>query len=153
MAMGAADLERLIEPLVEQEEAEIVDLRFAREGPRWMLRVYLDKPGGLTLDDCAYFSDRIGALLEESGVIERSYVLEVSSPGLDRVIKKEKDFERFSGRAVKVRLKFPEAGQRHFRGILRGLREGRLILSCEGRDLELVAESLDEVRLDEAAEI
>ena len=84
-------------PLLEQEAAELVDLKFAKEGPKWVLRVYLDRKGGVTLDDCAYLSERIGSLIDSSDAIQRAYVLEVSSPGLDRVIKKEMDFERFSG--------------------------------------------------------
>src|ERR1041385_5488025 len=106
--MNAKELEGLLAPLVEQESAELVDLRFAKEGPKWVLRVYLDKPGGITLDDCAYFSDRIGSLLDSQNAIERSYVLEVSSPGLDRVVKKPEDYRRFAGKAVKVRLRAPE---------------------------------------------
>jgi len=105
--MDIKGIEQLITPLLEQEGTELVDLKFAKEGPKWVLRIFLDKPGGITLDDCAYFSDRIGALLDASDAINKSYLLEISSPGLDRVIKKEKDFERFSGRSVKLRLKAP----------------------------------------------
>src|SRR5690242_16065104 len=102
--MSKDDIEKLIEPMLAQENAELVDLTYLKEGPRWVLRVFMDKEGGITLDDCAYFSERIGSLVDASGAVDRSYVLEVSSPGLDRVIKKEKDFARFAGKAVKVRL-------------------------------------------------
>src|SRR5476649_2082993 len=115
--MEAKEIENLIEPLIEQEGGEIVDLQWRREGHQWILRLFIDKPNGITLDDCAVFSDRIGAFLDEKNAIEQSYVLEISSPGLDRVIKKDKDFERFAEKAVKVRIKIAENGQRRFSGI------------------------------------
>ena len=146
-------VETLIVPLLEAESAELVDLSYAKEGPNWMLRLFLDKQGGITLDDCAYFSDRIGSLLDTSGVMRHGYVLEVSSPGLDRVIKKEKDFQRFSGKAVTLRLKVPEQGQRKFRGTLRGMSDGKVRVDCEGRSLELPPSAIDEMRLDYAAEV
>jgi ribosome maturation factor RimP len=127
-------------------------LRFAKEGPKWVLRVYLDKPGGVSLDDCAYFSDRIGSLLDSQNAIDRAYVLEVSSPGLDRVIKKEKDFERFAGKMIKVRLKVPENGQRNFKGRLLGLTNGNILLEDGERRVELPLALLDEARLDYASE-
>lgn len=146
-------LEKALLPLIEQESAELVDLSFHKEGPKWVLRVYLDKEGGITLDDCAYFSDRIGALLDDANLIERSYVLEVSSPGLDRVIKKDKDFTRFSGKAVTLRLKAPEEGQRNFKGILRGLREGKVLLETGATLREFARPLVDEVRLDYTSEV
>ncbi len=151
--MEQAELERLLTPLLEQESAELVDLSFFKEGPRWVLRVFLDKEGGITLDDCEYLSNRIGALLDATEAIERSYVLEVSSPGIDRLIKKDKDFQRFAGRPVRLRLRVPQEGQRHFQGRLEGLREGKVCLDCGGRALEFARELVAEVRLDEVAGI
>lgn len=151
--MNAAEIEKLIAPLVEQESAEIVDVRYAKEGPKWVLRVYLDKTGGITLDDCAHFSERIGSYLETESAIDRSYVLEVSSPGLDRVIKKEKDFKRFAGKAVKVRLKAPEAGQRNFSGVLAGFEDGKVVIDAAGQRLSFPLQAVDEARLDYHGEI
>ena len=149
--MDAKEIEALLTPLIEQEGGELVDLQWRKEGPQWVLRLFLDKPGGITLDDCAYFSDRVGATLDEGDKISRSYVLEVSSPGLDRVIKKDKDFERFSGKPVKLRLKLPENGQRRFSGVLKGLKEGRIEVQVE-KDLKAFPrENVDEVRLDDSA--
>ena len=150
--MEAKALEEMLTPLVEQESAELVDLTFRKEGAQWVLRVFLDKADGFTLDDCAYFSDRIGALLDEKNAVSRAYVLEVSSPGLDRVIKKEKDFIRFSGKAVKLRLKAPEAGQRNYAGLLRGWKDGGVLLECDGQQKRFGAGLIDEVRLDYTAE-
>ena len=134
--MDAGRIEELVAPLLTQEAAELVDLEFFRESGRQILRFYLDKEGGITLDDCEHLSNRIGALLDEADAVQGSYVLEVSSPGLDRIIKKEKDFIRFAGKAVQVRLKVAENGRRNFKGLLRGWREGKVLLQCEGKDFE-----------------
>ena len=149
--MTPEQIETLLTPLVEQEGGEIVDLQWRREGHQWILRLFLDKPNGITLDDCAYFSDRVGAFLDEKDAIEQSYVLEISSPGLDRVVKKDKDFARFAGKPVKVRIKIAENGQRRFAGVLEGLRDGKVAVRV-GKDLKLFdRKNIDEVRLDDAA--
>lgn len=149
--MDAKELEALLTPLIEQEGGEVVDMQWRREGHRWMLRLFLDKPKGLTLDDCEYFSNRIGAFLDEKDCISESYVLEISSPGLDRVIKKDKDFERFAGKPVKVKLKLPENGSRRFSGVLKGLVDGKVAVQV-GPDLKTWERaSLDELRLDDSA--
>ncbi|MEQ1920633.1 MAG: ribosome maturation factor RimP [Elusimicrobiota bacterium] len=149
--MDAKELEALLNPLIEQEGGELVDLQWRREGHQWVLRLFLDKPKGITLDDCAYFSDRVGATLDEGDKIPQSYVLEVSSPGLDRVIKKDKDFERFAGKPVKLRLKLPENGQRKFTGVLKGLNDGKVSVQVD-KDLKAFArENIDELRLDDSA--
>ena len=149
--MQKSEIERLIEALAEQESAELVDLRFAKEGPKWVLRVFIDKPGGVTLDDCAYFSDRIGSLLDAENAIDRAYVLEISSPGFDRVLKKEKDFKRFTGKPIKIRLKVPENGQRNFHCTLLGFESGKVQVEDNGArrdfDLNLVEEARLEVEL------
>lgn len=150
--MEISGIERLLTPLLEQESAELVDLRFAKEGPRWVLRLFLDKEGGITLDDCAYLSERIGSLIDTSGLITRSYVLEVSSPGLDRVIKYEKDYIRFSGRSVRLRLKLPSLGQRNFKGRLQGFKDGKVLVETEGGPREFAPAEIDEMRLDYAAD-
>ncbi len=100
-----------------------------------------------------YFSDRIGAFLDEKNAIEQSYVLEISSPGLDRVIKKDKDFEKFSGKAVKVRIKIAENGQRKFSGILKGLRDEKVAVQVGGTLKAFDRKNIDEVRLDDSAAV
>lgn len=149
--MDAKELETLLTPLIEQEGGELVDMQWRREGHRWMLRLFLDKPAGITLDDCEYFSNRVGALLDEKDAISESYVLEVSSPGLDRVIKKDKDFARFSGKPVKLKLKLPENGQRRFSGVLQGLDEGKVAVQVGAELKKWPREGVEEVRLDDSA--
>ena len=151
--MEAKEIEALIAPLVEQEGGEIVDLQWRREGHQWVLRLFVDKPSGVTLDDCAYFSDRVGAFLDEKNAIEQSYVLEISSPGLDRVVKKDEDFARFAGKAVKVRIKIADSGQRRFAGILKGLQDDKVAVQVGETLKQFERRNIDEVRLDDAAAV
>lgn len=149
MIVDLARIETVVEPLLAQEAVELVDLRFLREGGRWVLRFYIDKQGGVSLDDCEYMSNRIGSLLDaREDLLPGAYNLEISSPGVDRILKKAKDFERFAGHRAKIRLKIPQAGQRHFRGYLKGL-EGETVLLENGEVVSRFAlEEIDEARLD-----
>jgi|SRR3989339_412334 len=151
--METAAIEKLVEPLLAQECAEFVDLEVLREHGRQVLRFYLDKSGGITLDDCEHLSNRIGALLDEAGAVSGSYVLEVSSPGLDRVLKKEKDFVRFAGKPVQVRLRLAQDGRRNFKGVLTGFSDGKVRIECEGKPFEFPLPLIDEARLDSRAEV
>ena len=151
--MEAKEIEALLTPLIEAEGGEIVDLQWRREGHQWILRLFVDKPSGITLDDCAYFSDRVGAFLDEKNAIEPSYVLEISSPGLDRVIKKDADFERFSGKPVKIRLKIAENGQRRFSGVLKGLNGDMVAVRVGTETKQFSRRNVDELRLDDAAAV
>lgn len=96
-------IQQLAEPILQEMGMELVDLEFKREGRSWLLRFYIDKEGGVTLDDCADFSREIDTVLEIEDLIAASYRLEVSSPGLDRPLKKPEDYQRFAGRLVKVK--------------------------------------------------
>ena len=98
-------IEALILPILSGFGMELVDLEFKREGRSWALRLFIDKPGGITLDDCAEVSREVSAILEVEDPIESAYRLEVSSPGIDRPLKKAADFERFSGQMVKVKTR------------------------------------------------
>ena len=98
-------VEEIAESLVVTEGMELVDLEYRREGPRWVLRLFIDKEGGVTVDDCARVSRELGDLLDVKDVIPQAYVLEVSSPGLDRPLVTLADFNRRRGCEVSVRLK------------------------------------------------
>lgn len=120
----------LAEPVLASLHLELVDLEFKHEGRDWFLRFFIDKDGGVTLDDCSAFSHEIGALLEVEDLIEPAYRLEVSSPGLDRPLKKPADYERFTGHLVKIKTfeKLDPDGRGHSRktfvGVLLGLQDG-----------------------------
>jgi ribosome maturation factor RimP len=99
----AEKAQRLLLPVLEQLGFELVELEFKREGRDWFLRLFIDKEGGVTLDDCAEVSREVDALLDVEDLIDTAYRLEVSSPGIDRPLKKPQDYERFKGHLVKVK--------------------------------------------------
>jgi ribosome maturation factor RimP len=111
-------IEQLSNPVIEEHGAELVLVEFVHEHGSWVLRYFLDKPKGITLDDCAEISEHLGRTLDATNVIPQSYTLEVSSPGVYRPLRKEKDFERFRGERADIHLYAPINGRRHFRGTI-----------------------------------
>ena len=111
--------EKLLEPVVGELGFELVDVEYVKEGGTWYLRAYIDKPGGITVDDCEAVSRRFSDILDEKDYIEDSYVFEVSSPGLGRPLKKEKDFARSIGEEVEIRTYRAIDRQKEFVGILK----------------------------------
>ncbi|HJB83631.1 MAG TPA: ribosome maturation factor RimP [Candidatus Mediterraneibacter intestinavium] len=111
--------EKLLEPVVAELGFELVDVEYVKEGGTWYLRAYIDKPGGITVDDCEAVSRRFSDILDEKDYIEDSYVFEVSSPGLGRPLKKEKDFARSIGEEVEIRTYRAIDRQKEFVGILK----------------------------------
>ncbi|HEX9061972.1 MAG TPA: ribosome maturation factor RimP [Clostridia bacterium] len=99
----------------------LVDVEFIKEGANWYLRIYIDKPNGITIDDCQIVSEELGEKLDKVDPIEQSYFLEVSSPGLERPLKKERDFEKYKGETVEVKLFEAIDGKKIFEGELLGL--------------------------------
>jgi len=141
----------LVQPLLEDLGMELVELEYRREGRDWYLRLFIDKPGGVTLDDCADISREVGALLEVEELISHAYRLEVSSPGLDRPLKKLSDFERFSGQLVKLKsheMLDPDGrghSRKTFSGMLLGVADGRIRIEQQDRKGGVVEFSLDQV--------
>ena len=110
--------EALLLPIVEREGFELVDVEYVKEAGNWYLRGYIDKPGGITVNDCEAVSRAFRDKLDENDFIEDSYIMEISSPGLDRPLKKEKDFARSMGKLVEVRTYRPIDKQKEFCGVL-----------------------------------
>lgn len=110
--------EQLVMPIVDKNNFELVDIEYVKEAGNWFLRVYIDKQGGITIDDCELVSRALSEQLDKDDFIEDSYILEVSSPGLGRPLKKEKDFERSIGKEVEVRLFQAINKQKEYIGIL-----------------------------------
>ena len=110
--------EEILLPIVEEYGFELVDVEYVKEGSNWYLRAYIDKPGGITVDDCEEVSRALSDLLDEEDFISENYILEVSSPGLDRPLKKEKDFARSIGKDVEIRLYKAIDKQKEFTGTL-----------------------------------
>jgi len=127
-------VEELAETLVVSEGMELVDLEYRRQGPRWVLRLFIDKEDGVTIDDCANISKELGDLLDVKDIIPQAYVLEVSSPGLNRPLRKKEDFSRFAGRKVQIRLFTPMEGRKKIVGNLVGIENETVIVAApEGR--------------------
>lgn len=134
----------MIEPAVSGLGYELVDVQ-ASNGGR-LVRLFIDKPGGITVEDCAKVSRHLTRVLAVEGIeYER---MEVSSPGLDRPLRKAGDFERFAGKRAEVRMRTPDAGgRRKFVGVLRGVAEGRVNLELDGRLVALALEDLERAKL------
>ena len=123
--------EELITPFVEENGFELVDVEYVKEGGNWYLRAYIDKPGGITVDDCEVISRSLSDKLDEEDFIEGAYILEVSSPGLGRPLKKEKDFVRNMGQEVELRTYRAIEKQKEFRGILDAYDKSSITLEVE----------------------
>ncbi|WP_026476044.1 ribosome maturation factor RimP [Alkaliphilus transvaalensis] len=127
--------EELVLPIVEKYNLELVDTEFKKEGPHRYLRVFIDKVGGVSLDDCQKVSEDFSEILDELDPIEENYFLEVSSPGLDRPLKKDSDFEKFKGEVVEVKLYEPLMGQKVIEGELIGLVDDKIQLEVKNAGL------------------
>ncbi|WP_394525697.1 ribosome maturation factor RimP [Lacrimispora sp. JR3] len=114
-----AKTESFLMPLMKENNFELVDVEYVKEAGNWYLRAYIDKEGGITVDDCEIISRRLGDWLDEKDFIADSYILEVSSPGLGRPLKKDKDFERSIGKDVEIRLYKALNKQKDFNGTLK----------------------------------
>ena len=137
-----------LEPILANFNFELVDVEFVKEGPSYFLRIYIDKEGGVTIEDCRITSRAIEEVLDEKDIIEPAYMLEVSSPGLDRVLKKDKDFERFKGHVVDVKLYTPINKQKMIQGELVSKTEEALTLCDEdGEIIEIPMKNVVVVRL------
>ncbi|HEV7393698.1 MAG TPA: ribosome maturation factor RimP [Burkholderiales bacterium] len=137
------DLLQLLESTLAGLGYEFVDLE--RSGKGKLLRVYIDKPGGIHVEDCATVSNHLSRVLAVEGVdYER---LEISSPGLDRLLRKEQDFVRFAGHRARIKLRVPFEGQRNFVGVLRETRAGKVEIEVDGKVMSLELANFDKARL------
>ncbi len=138
----------LVEGFLHESGMEMVDLEFRFESGRWTLRIFIDKEGGVTVDDCANVNKELGYLIEAKNIIDYHYVFEVSSPGLNRPLKKEKDFMRSIGKMIKLELARPVNKRSKFTGRLTNVREGMISLSVDdGGLVELPLREIDKARV------
>ncbi|NOT68565.1 MAG: ribosome maturation factor RimP [Methylophilaceae bacterium] len=138
------DLYSLLERSLTQLGYELVDVDVSARGK--LIRLFIDKPTGITIDDCVLVSNQIGNLLTVENDIDYDR-LEVSSPGLDRVLKKEADFVRFAGERVQIKLRIPVDGRKNYVGILRSYENGQLLIECDALVHEIALENIDKARL------
>jgi ribosome maturation factor RimP len=123
--------EELLEPIVTGHGFELVDVEYVKEAGTWYLRAYIDKPGGITVDDCEVVSRQFSDILDEKDYIEDAYIFEVSSPGLGRPLKKEKDFKRSMGEEVEIRTYRAIDRQKEFTGILKAYDNDTVTIAYE----------------------
>jgi len=141
------EIERLVEPVLAEMGIELVDMEYRSTQGRRVLRIYADRPTGINLDDCAMVSREIGNLLDVKDLLQHHYVLEVSSPGLNRPLKREKDFLRAIGQKVKVKTAVPVKGRRNFSGVLQSFENGTLQLKLDDTVVQISEESVNKANL------
>ena len=135
------------EPLVQAHGCSLWDVEYVREGGEWFLRLYIDKDGGVDIDDCEAVSRAVDPVLDEKDPIPESYRFEVCSAGLERVLKRPSDFERFLGEPVLVKLYRPKNGQKEFPGVLKGYAGGAVTIDMNGTELTFEKPEVALVRL------
>ncbi len=140
-------IKEIIEIPILKRNIELVDLEWRRERRGWVLRIFIDKPGGVTVEDCAKISGLVGDILDKEDIIHHSYVLEVSSPGIERPLVKKEDYERFRGEKAKITLKTPVSGRKNFTGIIIGIKEDLVQMEVDGRIWEFPLENIKKANL------
>nr|WP_315409893.1 ribosome maturation factor RimP [uncultured Selenomonas sp.] len=138
-------VEAIVQEIVQDSDLEVVDVEYVKERD-WYLRIYLDKEGGIEIDDCQRISEALEQILDEKDLLKDAYILEVSSPGLDRVLKKARDFEREQGKDVEVTFYAPVDGKKTWVGTLTGYDREKNAIVLDG-EKELLLEKTAQVRL------
>lgn len=142
-----ADIVRkMAEPVAEELNYELVDVEYVKEGSTWYLRLYIDKPGGITLDDCKAMNDKMDVLLDEQDPIPHAYTFEVCSPGLDRPLKTDRDFEKYKGELVEVNLYRQLNGTKHYEGVLIGRENNIITIENENEIMNFSQDDVSVVR-------
>ena len=143
-----AKAEQFLTKLLAEYQFELVDVEYVKEAGNWYLRAYIDKEGGIAVDDCEIISRKLGEWLDKEDFIDDSYILEVSSPGLGRPLKKEKDFVRSMGKDVEVRLYKPLNKQKEYTGALKSYDADTVTITLEdGNDLIFAKADIALIRL------
>ncbi len=147
MAVASAQLRKMLEPGVQGQGFELVEVELSGTSRHSLLRVYIDSPAGVTVDDCARVSKQLSAILDVEDLIDGRYTLEVSSPGLDRPLVKPEDFTRFTGEMIRVRLGQPLGGRKNFKGRLIAVAPEHVVLGLDGETLDLAFDRIEKARL------
>jgi len=121
--------------VIEGTNLELVEVKYLRERKKWVLQIYIDKPTGVTVEDCRWVSEELGRELDQLNLLSYAYFLEVSSPGLERVLSRKEDFKRFTGKKVEIRTQTLYRGKKKFTGILRGMEQDQVLLEEENGEL------------------
>jgi len=138
----------IADPIISDEGMELVDVEYRRESRGWVLRLYLDKEGGVTLDDCTRISQEVGRSLDVEDFIQIPYALEVSSPGLSRPLKSEKDFMKYRHSLIKVKTLDPIQNRRQFKGRLLGVSANQIEMEVEGEIFQIPLSNMAKANLE-----
>jgi len=147
MAKVTDTVAALATPVVEAAGCSLWDVEYVKEAGQWFLRLYIDKEGGISIEDCEAVSRPMSDLLDEADPIEGSYVFEVSSAGADRVLKTPEHFEQFMGTEVEVKLYRPREGRKEFVGLLKSYADGDVSIDINGENAEFTKKEIALVRL------
>jgi ribosome maturation factor RimP len=147
MRVTVDGLRRVLEPGIRALGFELVDIEYTTAGARNVLRIYIDHPEGITVDNCATVSRQVSAVLDVEDPIPEQYVLEVSSPGIDRPLVKREDFERYAGETVKVRMSEAVSGRKNFKGTLVGVEGGAVLVDVDKERYSLPMARIERARL------
>ena len=139
--------EALLLPMMEEHQFELVDVEFVKEAGTWFLRAYIDKPGGITIDDCEVISRALSDRMDEEDFIEEAYILEVSSPGLGRTLKKDKHLEKSLGEEVEIRLYKPVDKCREFTGVLKSYDADSITIDTAEKEMTFARKEIALIRL------
>lgn len=140
-------VEGLVMPIIEEGNFELVDVEYVKEGANWYLRVYADKEGGINIDDCVAISRALEVKLDEKDVIPDAYILEVSSPGLGRQLKKERDYKRSLGKEVEIKLYKARDKQKELEGILKAYDDDSFTITIDDEDVVFDKKEIAMMRL------
>jgi ribosome maturation factor RimP len=141
-------IERLVIPILEDEGLELVDIEFQRERRGLFLRIYIDKNGGINLADCTALNHRLSAILDVEDIIDTNYILEVSSPGLTRPLKKTQDYKKYQGHLVRIKTYKPIDNQKIFKGVLVDLKDGIVKIEYKEKKWLIPLETIAKANLD-----
>ena len=142
-----AKAKELVEPQITEMGLELFDVEYVKEGAHWYLRLYIDKEGGVDIDDCAAVSQKVSELLDKGNIIPQTYMLEVSSPGIERPLRKKEDYEKYKGELVSVHTSKEFEGYSRFTGILKGLIEDKAVLEYNGKEISIPIELIERAHL------
>ena len=141
-----AKTEQLIAPIIAANHVKLFDVDYIKEGQDWYLRVYIDKEGGVTIDDCQAVSRAFNEVLDKENYIADQYIFEVSSPGLTRPLKKEKDYEKSIGRLLDIKLYKPVEGKKEYAGILKEYNKDIIIIESDDTQITIERSNLAMIR-------
>lgn len=141
------EAEKLLEPIVAQFGVEIYDVEYVKEGSDYYLRAYIDKEGGVTIDDCENVSRKFSDVLDEADLIKDAYILEVSSPGLGRVLKKDRHLEKSIGQDVEIKTYKPIDKVKEFAGTLKSFDKDSITIATDGNEITFARNDIAVIRL------